>query len=64
MTDTIKFRKKQPQAPAKQTVYLPMGIDEESYATISDISNESGLPMRQIASILISFAIKHIEWED
>ena len=62
--DKIKFHRKRPEAPPKQTIYLPIGVDEEAYSMISEISNESGLPMRQIASILINFAIKHIEWED
>ena len=62
--ETITFRKKKPEDPPKYQVYAPMGIEIELYNIVSEIASESGLPMRQVASKLIRFALERTEWED
>jgi hypothetical protein len=58
----ISFREKS-NVPDK-TQSAPVRIDMEVYDQITDISDRSGLSIREVTSRLLKFSLGNIEWEN
>lgn len=59
-TDETKLVKTKPEIPDEQFVR----IDDKTYPTLKRYSNESGIPIDELASSMIAFAICHLVIEE
>lgn len=48
----------------EKTQSTPVRINAEIYAQIVDISDRSGLSIREVTSRLLEFSLNSIEWEN